>query len=528
MDIVSPKSNTSNLNALITYSNCPNIDLQSNDLSVNLTNSQNFHELDHKTNYGYKVSNNETKLNPFPYLAQSNLTDCTTDITGDLKNPNSQITMETEYRFLNFPKCLKNNIHGYPPYCFSTKLFPIPNLQEKSIINDNYSVKPTAGGFNAESNEHQNSVNTGNSYNSNLSSYRTVIPAHFHLFNQNSPESTSFYNTAWNNYPFQISPNYPIQNLPDSTINWTTNSQIPNSNLVFEPWSCKSNLNLPPINEFGSNCDVSRECVNCGASNTQLWSRDNTGYYLCDECDRFSQNNSRNIEKLPTNQVSSSTENEFMKKSNANFQQYGKRSDLECSNCKITKTSLWRRNNEGEPVCNACGLYYKLHKSLRPLSMRKEGIQTRRRKRKTQMKPVSTHIANNQKVPSSESSSEQNQFINTVKSSENCYNMISENSPTYMPNISVQPFNRILNSNQYQFQSTENPINQSYLNSSIKNSNPFYDSESILYSYNNSNKIKDEPLSMDNEQKPYSSINDKIDVNSIVRINEISNNSNSS
>lgn len=44
------------------------------------------------------------------------------------------------------------------------------------------------------------------------------------------------------------------------------------------------------------------------------------------------------------------------------FQQYGKRSDLECSNCKITKTSLWRRNNEGEPVCNACGLYYKLHK----------------------------------------------------------------------------------------------------------------------------------------------------------------------
>ena len=35
------------------------------------------------------------------------------------------------------------------------------------------------------------------------------------------------------------------------------------------------------------------------------------------------------------------------------------------------------RNNEGEPVCNACGLYYKLHGVNRPLAMRKDGIQTR-------------------------------------------------------------------------------------------------------------------------------------------------------
>jgi hypothetical protein len=27
-----------------------------------------------------------------------------------------------------------------------------------------------------------------------------------------------------------------------------------------------------------------------------------------------------------------------------------------------TSTTLWRRNGQGEPVCNACGLYYKLHK----------------------------------------------------------------------------------------------------------------------------------------------------------------------
>ncbi|XP_014749721.1 PREDICTED: erythroid transcription factor, partial [Sturnus vulgaris] len=32
------------------------------------------------------------------------------------------------------------------------------------------------------------------------------------------------------------------------------------------------------------------------------------------------------------------------------------------------------------PVCNACGLYYKLHRVNRPLTMRKDGIQTRNRK----------------------------------------------------------------------------------------------------------------------------------------------------
>lgn len=32
-----------------------------------------------------------------------------------------------------------------------------------------------------------------------------------------------------------------------------------------------------------------------------------------------------------------------------------------CANCQTTTTTLWRRNANGDPVCNACGLYYKLH-----------------------------------------------------------------------------------------------------------------------------------------------------------------------
>lgn len=60
------------------------------------------------------------------------------------------------------------------------------------------------------------------------------------------------------------------------------------------------------------------------------------------------------------------------------------RTGLECANCHTAITTLWRRNNDGDPVCNACGLYYKLHNVNRPLTMKKEGIQTRKRKQKNQ------------------------------------------------------------------------------------------------------------------------------------------------
>jgi ribosomal protein L34E len=59
------------------------------------------------------------------------------------------------------------------------------------------------------------------------------------------------------------------------------------------------------------------------------------------------------------------------------FQTSSRRIGLCCTNCGTTTTTLWRRNNDGEPVCNACGLYYKLHGVVRPLAMRKDGIQER-------------------------------------------------------------------------------------------------------------------------------------------------------
>lgn len=63
-------------------------------------------------------------------------------------------------------------------------------------------------------------------------------------------------------------------------------------------------------------------------------------------------------------------------------QSASRRVGTSCSNCQTTMTSLWRRNTLGEPVCNACGLYFKLHGVNRPHAMKKDSIQTRKRKPK--------------------------------------------------------------------------------------------------------------------------------------------------
>ncbi|KAM0239317.1 hypothetical protein ACHAPO_003288 [Fusarium lateritium] len=63
-----------------------------------------------------------------------------------------------------------------------------------------------------------------------------------------------------------------------------------------------------------------------------------------------------------------------------------------CHNCSTSTTPLWRRDEYGAVLCNACGLFLKLHGRARPISLKTDVIKSRNR-----VKTMRPDLANKKK-----------------------------------------------------------------------------------------------------------------------------------
>ncbi|KAF7723232.1 hypothetical protein EC973_002170 [Apophysomyces ossiformis] len=102
--------------------------------------------------------------------------------------------------------------------------------------------------------------------------------------------------------------------------------------------------------------------------------------------------------------------------------QESSRNKAQCANCKTTTTPLWRKDPQGQTLCNACGLFLKLHGVVRPLRLKTDVIKKRNR---TKQKPKSPgHVP-----PSSPSSI----AATTGQSTDACSSVSITEDPTPQP-----------------------------------------------------------------------------------------------
>ncbi|KAI8638293.1 hypothetical protein BD408DRAFT_27585 [Parasitella parasitica] len=110
--------------------------------------------------------------------------------------------------------------------------------------------------------------------------------------------------------------------------------------------------------------EIPPACSNCDATSTPLWRRSADDEILCNACGLYLKlhNTSRPKHLNPTatgrkqTEANDSTQNSNTQQREDKYQQQFTEPHTACSNCGTIKTPLWRRDTEGAPLCNACGL----------------------------------------------------------------------------------------------------------------------------------------------------------------------------
>ncbi|CAI4059970.1 hypothetical protein N7582_001504 [Saccharomyces uvarum] len=137
---------------------------------------------------------------------------------------------------------------------------------------------------------------------------------------------------------------------------------------------------------------------------------------------------------------------------------------IQCFNCKTFKTPLWRRSPEGNTLCNACGLFQKLHGTMRPLSLKSDVIKKRISKKRAKQTDLNIP-QNTTSAPPTSATPVSTSTAKPVRSRKKSLqqNCVSRVIPEEINNDNINKNNNILTMNRggYNFNSVPSPIHMS-------------------------------------------------------------------
>lgn len=176
----------------------------------------------------------------------------------------------------------------------------------------------------------------------------------------------------------------------------------------------------------------------------------------------------------------------------------------ECSNCHTLKTPLWRKDPQGNTLCNACGLFLKLHGTTRPLSLKTDVIKKRSSRRASSHTKLSSSVGTmNTANPLSSSTGSFNSFNDSFNRSKFANGPTSISSTSNMNGIPIKS-----NGNNYNYSNSYHPTTNSLNEGAISVSSTRYKNILILPKpSSNANTSSNTPIN--NHQPNNNSFNPK-------------------